>query len=146
MDPDLSRLCAIPGNDDLTTMQVEEVLQLSPHSVRRLTTGQSPRIECKRHEGRGDGSRPRIRVPRAAVVRYLVLHSRGDRVAILSAIKTQCPQYLPAVADLLPGAAAVQLPSNVIPITSGTRKAAKAAPTEHPGQMHLFDFPAQASA
>jgi hypothetical protein len=144
MDPDLTRLCAIPGNDDLTSFDLEHVLQVGRTAVGRMIKAE--KIETKRPEARGNGSKSRVRIPRAAVVRYIVKSSRGDRVAILSAIKAQCPQFLPAVADLLPGAAAVQLPSNVIPITSGTRKAAKAALTEHPGQMHLFDFPAQASA
>jgi hypothetical protein len=131
MDPDLTRLCAIPGNDDLTTGQVEEVLQLSRNTLQRLTGGHEPKIETKRHDGRGDGSRPRVRVPRAAVVRYLVKHSRGDRAVILAAIKTQCPQFLPAVADLLP-AAAVSLPNNVIPMHGRRSKAATPQAFDHP--------------
>jgi hypothetical protein len=51
---------------------------------------------------------------------------------ILAAIKAQCPQFLPAVADLMPGAAAVQLPSNVIPM-HGRQRTKTAPPSfEHP--------------
>lgn len=138
MDPDLTRLCAIPGNDDLDPKAVEDVLLLSRNSVQRLVSHN--RIESKRCELRGDGSKSRVRIPRAAVVRYLVISSRGERAVILAAIKEQCPQYLPAVADLMPGAAA--LPANVIPMTG--RKRAKQPKPEHPGQ--LFLFPTQATA
>lgn len=147
MDPDLTRLCAIPGNEDLTTFQVEEIMQISRNSLQRLVSNQL--IETKRHEIRGEGKKSRVRIPRAAVVRYLVISSRGDRAVILAAIKAQCPQYLPAVADLMPGAA--HLPDNVIPM-HGT-KAKRTKPTHkpetwHPAQLALFkeDFPNQASA
>jgi len=130
MDPDLTRLCAIPGNDDLTTGQAEEVLQLSRNTLQRLTSGNTPKIETKRHDGRGDGSKSRVRIPRAAVVRYLVMSSRGERAVILAAIKAQCPQYLPAVADLMPGAAA--LPSNVIPMHPRTKRHTKDPYEGHP--------------
>lgn len=144
MDPDLTRLCAIPGNDDLDPKAVEDVLDLKRNSVQRLVSRN--RIESKRLELGGNGIKSRVRIPRAAVVRYLVISSRGDRAVILAAIKAQCPQYLPAVADLMPGAAA--LPANVIPMHqgSGAKKAKAHAPKEHPDQLSLFQFPAQATA
>ncbi len=129
MDPDLTRLCAIPGNDDLTCPQVEDILQLSRNSVQRLTT--QGRIEIKRHAGRGQAEKGRVRIPRAAIVRYLVLRSGGDRAVILAAVRTQCPHYLPAVADLLPGAAPATRPANVIPMR-GRRARAESSSFEHP--------------
>lgn len=119
MDPDLTRLCAIPGNDDLTRPEAAHVLVLSEKSVDRLIM--AGKLEAKRHEGRGEADKGRVRIPRAALVRYLVRRSTGDRAAILSAVKAQCPQYLPAVADLMPGAQAVSLPANVIPMPGARR-------------------------
>jgi len=139
MDPDLTRLCAIPGNDDLTTGQAEDVLQLSRNTLQRLTSGNSPKIETKRHDGRGDGSKSRVRIPRAALVRYLVISSRGERAVILAAIKAQCPQYLPAVADLMPGSAVTALPANVIPFHKTRRRGdPETGRHEHPDQLQLF--------
>jgi len=128
MDPDLTRLCAIPGNDDLTSFDLGHVLQVGRTAVGRMIKAE--KIETKRPEARGNGSKSRVRIPRAAVVRYLVQHSRGERAVILAAIKAQCPQYLPAVADLLPAAAA-SLPSNVIPM-HGRQRAKAAAQIDHP--------------
>jgi hypothetical protein len=77
------------------------------------------------------------------VVRYLVQRSSGDRAVILAAIKAQCPHYLPAVADLMPGAAR-ELPSNVIPMTGGGSDKRKVksekgrGQPEHPAQLLLF--------
>lgn len=133
MDPDLTRLCQIPGNEDLTSTDLEHILQVGRTCVQRMIMME--KIEVKRPEARGDGSRSRIRIPRAAVVRYLVKHTHGDRAVILASVKALCPQYLPAIADLLPGAAAVQLPHNVIPM-HGTRKR-PASPT----QPDLSDHP-----
>jgi hypothetical protein len=58
-------------------------------------------------------------------------------------VKALCPQYLPAIADLLPGAAAVQLPANVIPM-HGSRKR-PASPT-HPDLSDHPDLFASLSA
>ena len=149
MDSDLTRLCAIPGHDDLTCAQVEDVLQLSSHSIQRLVSNGV--IETKRHAGRGMGRKPRVRITRAAVVRYLVQHCSGDRAVILAAVRTQCPQYLPAVADLtgskaadLSASASAQ-PSNVILMTGAKRPRKPTGPApDHPGQMFLF--PREATA
>ena len=137
MDPDLARLCAIPGDYDLTCAQASEVLQVSRQTMQRLVG--SAKIETKRHEGRGCGKQLRVRIPRASLVRYLAKHYTGERAVILAAIKSQCPQYLPAVADLMPGTQA-PLPANVIPIERGHRaRPAKSKPDEwHPDQLPLF--------
>lgn len=112
MDPDITRLLAIPGTHDLSLPEVAEVLQYSECTVSRLC--RKNRIEHKRVNARGDGSKPRVRISRAAVVRYLVQSSSGNRAVILSAIAAQCPQYLPAVQGLTTG----PVPANVIPISS----------------------------
>lgn len=154
MDPDLTRLAAISGDHDLSLAEVCEVLQVSPQTVSRLVNGRGhATLEAKRHAGRGEGRAPKIRVPRAAVVRYLVRITTGDKAAILAAIEQQCPQYLPAVQDLahempqvptwLQGrrsTPAAALPANVIPMRS-TRKrpqAPVAMPDPFAGHPDLF--------
>lgn len=120
------------------------VLEVSAATVQRLAHSQGRVLEVKRHEGRGHGHSQRIRIPRASVVRYLVRISSGDKSVILAAIKEQCPQYLPAVADMVPGAAAVTMPTNVISMTEKRgrgdqeKRGAKQPKPEHPGQLFLF--------
>lgn len=139
MDPDLQRLCAIPGHDDLSYDQVAHVMQVHQTTVARLVVGQ--KLESKRHHGRGTGKQSRVRISRAAVVRYLVRQSTADRAVIIAAIKEQCPQYLPAIADLVSGSA--ELPKNVIPMDGQPRQHRHKADEWHPGQLALFqEFPA----
>lgn len=127
MDPALSRLCAIPGDDDLTCAEAQAVLKASRNFMQRLVSPDKPgkrpmrhKLEVKRYEGRGEGVQSRVHVPRASLVRYIAQSYSGDRRVILAAIKAQCPQFLPAVLDLIPGA--LPLPSNVIPIRGHKRK------------------------
>lgn len=134
MDSDLSRLCAIPGTHDLSLTEVAEVLQVSESFVQRSI--RHGRMEVKRYQGRGQTAH-RVRIPRASVVRYLVNISSGDKSVILSSIAAQCPQWLPAAQQPIPGAAST--PENVVCIKMG-----KTTPAEHPGQLLLF--PLQASA
>ncbi len=129
MDPDIARLIAVPGTHDLSLPEVAEVLQLSECTIARLC--RKGRLENKRHNARGDGSKPRVRISRAAVVRYLVQSSTGNKEVILSAIAAQCPQYLPAVQGLT--APAGPVPANVIPISSGrTRRPQNDRLSGHP--------------
>jgi hypothetical protein len=133
MDPDLARLLSIPGDDDLSTIQVEYVLQVGRNTAQRLI--KRGKIESKRHEGRGTGQRAAVRIPRAAVVRYLLKCCTGDKATMLAAIAAQCPQFLPAAQGLQNG----PLPDNVVPMHEAPRtKRGKATPTEHPGQLLLF--------
>lgn len=92
MDPDLARLCAIPGHYDLSAAEVAEVIQVDARTVRRMV--QRGRLEAKLHQGRGDGKETRMRFTRLSVVLYLVRVSSGDRAAILGSISLQCPEYL----------------------------------------------------
>ena len=112
MDSDLARLCALPGTHDLSLNETAEVLQVSTSYIQRVQ--RRGLLEAKRYQGRGDTAH-RVRIPRAAVVRYLVNISSGDKSVILSAIAAQCPQYLHAAQGTEP------TPSNVIPM-HGARK------------------------
>jgi hypothetical protein len=135
MDPDLTRLLSIPGDDDLSTIQVEYVLQVGRNTAQRLI--KRGKIESKRHEGRGAGQRAAVRVPRAAVVRYLLKCCTGDKATMLAAIAAQCPQYLPAAQGLQSG----PLPDNVVPMNEAarTKRRASTKPAQdHPGQLLLF--------
>lgn len=129
-DPDLARLLAIPGDYDLSAAQVADVLQLSPQTIVRLAgTGE---IEAKRHAARGCGKRRTIRIPRPAVVRYLVKSTTGDRAALLAAIALQCPQWL----QIAQGTEA-PLPDNVIPMKPRGRRLPMTQ--NDPRQLDLFD-------
>lgn len=148
MDPDLARLCAISGDHDLSLAEVCEVLQVSMQTASRLVNGRGhATLEAKRHAGRGAGRAPKIRVPRAALVRYLVSISTGDKAAILSAIAQQCPQYLPAVQQLTAPAPWRQptptaaLPANVIPMQRQRRHRAVVLPMPDPYAGHPDLFP-----
>jgi hypothetical protein len=129
MDSDLSRLCQMPGNHDLSMNEAAEVLQVSECYVQRAV--RKGLIEVKRYQARGTSKHGRVRIPRASVVRYLVNISTGDKGVILAAIAAQCPQWLAA-------AQGVPLPSNVIPMTETRRQARHTAKPEHPGQLFLF--------
>lgn len=131
MDPDLARLCAIPGTHDLSMAEVAEVLQVSSKTVERNTRLQ--RIEAKRHGGRGDGVASRVRISRAAVVRYLVAISGGDKSVILAAVAAQCPQYLAAAQGRTPMTNAESA------TRSATKRPRNVLPFEHPD---LFSAPA----
>lgn len=117
MDPDLSRLCSIEGDHDLTAAEVEHVLGLKERTVRRMVI--KGKIEAKRYDAGGDGNQRRIRISRQAVVNYLLKITTGDKTALLSAIAAQCPQYLPAAQGLKSEPA--PLPPNVVPISEGTK-------------------------
>lgn len=107
MDSDLARLCALPGTHDLSLNEAAEVLQVSTSYIQRVQ--RRGLLEAKRYQGRGDTAH-RVRIPRAAIVRYLVKISSGDKSVILAAIAAQCPQYLHAAQGTEPA------PSNVIPM------------------------------
>jgi hypothetical protein len=88
-------------------------------------------MEVKRHEGRGRCAL-RVRIPRAAIVRYLVKISSGDRTVILSAVAAQCPHFLPAVRDLMQGGGREPAPANVIPMTNTKQRPCKDPFPDHP--------------
>lgn len=117
MDPDLARLTAIPGTHDLTADEAAEVLQVSRWTIERVVA--NGRLEAKRHPGRGRGRAMRLRIPRAALVRYLVQITSGDKAALLAAIAAQCPEYLRVAQGL---GEAQALPDNVIPMRRGRRR------------------------
>lgn len=145
MDPALSRLCAIPGDRDLTIAEARAVLDVSRNFIQRLTSPDRPgkpqkhKLEVKRYPGRGDDIQTRVAVPRASIVRYIVQAYSGERTVILTAIKTLCPHYLPAVLDLIPGAA--PLPANVVSINEGRKPRAK-RPVKDPFEGHPMLFTA----
>lgn len=143
MDEDIKRLLSLPGKHDLSLKQVAEVLELSEKTVMLLIRRQL--LEAKKHLGRGKGISTRHRISRAAVVRYLVNSSTGDRGAILAAIEEQCPQYLAAAkaSGLTPSMA-----GNLNQLVKRSLKsAAPKGERWQPGQMALFDeFPAMAKA
>lgn len=117
-DPDLARLLRVPGDYDLSAEEAAEVLQVSRCTIERAVAKGA--LEAKRHAGRGRGHAMRIRIPRAAVVRYLVSICTGDRAVLLSAIAAQCPEYLRVAQGL---AETQPLPENVIPIRRRPRRA-----------------------
>ncbi len=127
MDSDLARLCAMPGTHDLSLNEAAEVLQVSTSYIQRVQ--RRGLLEAKRYQGRGDTAH-RVRIPRAAIVRYLVNISSGDKSVILAAVAAQCPQYLHAAQGTEP------MPSNVIPM-HGTRKS-RPAKDPYAGHPQLF--------
>jgi hypothetical protein len=132
MDPDITRLCSIPGNDDLTTNQVEYVLDVRERSVRRMI--RKGNLEAKRYDAGGTGEHGRLRVSRQAVVNYLLRITTGDKTALLSAIAERCPQYLPKAQP-----PAAPLPANVVDINE-LRKARPKRPTPDPYADHPLLF------
>lgn len=117
MDPDLARLTAIPGTHDLSIPEVAAVLQVSCDTVERAI--HKGALEAKRHAGRGRGYAMRPRITRAALIRYLVRITTGDKAALLASIASQCPEYL----RVAQGLGEQQLPENVIPMRRGRRRA-----------------------
>lgn len=138
MDSNLTRLCAISGNHDLSQSEVADVLQNEVSYVRRVI--QRGLMEAQRLQGRR--SAHRVRIPRASVVRYLFRISTGDRSVILASIKTLCPQYLPAVQDLIKGeepkGEEAVTPDNVIPMHGPRTK----RPAKDPYEGHPMLFSA----
>ena len=117
MDPDLARLTAIPGTHDLSIPEVAAVLQVSTDTVERAI--HKGALEAKMHVGRGSGRVMRPRITRAALVRYLVQITSGDKAALLASIAAQCPEYLRVAQGLGESQA---LPDNVIPMRRGRRR------------------------
>lgn len=161
MDSALARLCAIPGNRDLTPSQAADVLEVCERSLRRMTTpdGEGKTIlGCRRLVGgrgvklttryRIQGHGHRILIPRVDIILYLLRHHTRPE-DFVACVQSQCPHYLPAVEHAIKAGTAVpELPSNVIPMgrprrhPDGTTR--RQPLSEHPDQMQLFTFPASA--
>lgn len=143
MDPDLARLTALSGTDDLTVSEAAHILARSEDTIQRAVN--AGKLEAKRHSGRGRGVSPRISISRAALVAYLVRITTGDRAILLAAIEAQCPQYLAAAktalrpsAESAPSADA-DLPANAIPFPRPRRHGQRDHLSDHPT---LFELPA----
>ena len=106
----------------------------------------------KRHDGKvSTRARQTYSISAAAVLVYLVKQTSGDKAVLMSAIELRFPQQLPlclrVAGHALAGTAATtQEPSNVIPMSGRKRAPRSRQPAEHPDQLCLFNFPAQATA
>lgn len=132
-DPRVDLLAQIP-QDLMSTAQAATCLSRSRQHVEQLIrTGQ---LEATAVTGRGTGRNMRYLVTKAAVLRYLVEHTTGDRSCLLASIASVFPQYL-AVAQ---GAPMAPTAPNVIRMRSGMRRRAPITPAPAQGALYQSDL------
>lgn len=133
----IAKLAAMGGDGCLSSREAAYVLDVTDRTVQRAVS--LGKLEAVRPEGQGHGVRGGIRIPRAAVIAYLVKRTTGDRAALMSAIERAMPRYL----DLAKSAAGGMrpLPANAIDGIAAFKAAAakKRKPADiAPGHPDLF--------